>query len=85
MVNLKKTFPFYKIPDLNGTDILSDDLGSFIEVYYSYDVNDSLTITPGIAFTMRNQDRADLVAEGNDLAFYLYDRTAIGVGATFKF
>ena len=64
---------------------LGDDLGSFIEFYYSYDVNDSLTITPGIAFTMRNQDPADLVAEGNDLAFYLYDRTAIGVGATFKF
>jgi len=32
-----KTFPFYKVPDLNGT-ANRDDLGSFIEVYYIYDV-----------------------------------------------
>ena len=80
-----KTFPFYKVPDLNGTLIRGDDLGSFVEVYYTYDVNDSLSITPGIAFTLPAQNAANLTAEGNDLAFYLYDRTAIGVGATFKF
>ena len=80
-----KTYPFYKVPDLNGTLIKGDDLGSFVEVYYTYDVNDSLSITPGIAFTLPAQSAADLTAEGNDLAFYLYDRTAIGVGATFKF
>ena len=32
-----KTFPFYKVPNLNGTAINRDDLGSFIEVYYTYD------------------------------------------------
>ena len=80
-----KTFPFFKIPDLNGTLIQRDDLGSFIEVYYTYDVNDSLTITPGIAFAMPATDAASIAAGSDDLAFYLYDRTAIGVGATFKF
>jgi len=80
-----KTFPYYKVPDLNGTSINRDDLGSFIEVYYTYDVNDSFTITPGIAFAMPATDAASIAAGSDDLAFYLYDRTAIGVGATFKF
>jgi len=80
-----KTFPFFKVPDLNGTLIRGDDLGSFIELYYTYDVNDSFTITPGIAFTMAASDAASIAAGSDDLAFYLYDRTAIGVGATFKF
>ena len=80
-----KTFPFYKVPDLNGTSINRDDLGSFIEVYYTLDVNDSFTITPGIAFAMPATDAASIAAGSDDLAFYIYDRTAIGVGATFKF
>ena len=80
-----KTFPFYRIPDLNGTTIRNDDLGSFIEVYYSIDVNDSLTITPGIAFANPSQDVDDIAAGSDDLAFALLDRTAIGLGATFKF
>ncbi len=80
-----KTFPFYRIPDLNGAEIKSDDLGSFLEVYYTYNVNDSLTITPGIAFAMPSQDLDDVNAGSDDVAFYLYDRTAFGVGATFKF
>ncbi len=80
-----KTFPFYRVPDLNGTEIKSDDLGSFLEVYYTYDVNDYFTITPGIAFAMPSQDLSDLEAGSDDLAFYLYNRTIIGVGATFKF
>ena len=80
-----KTFPFFKVPDLNGTLIRGDDLGSFIELYYTYDVNDSFTITPGIAFAMPASDAASIAAGSDDLAFYLYDRTAIGVGATFKF
>ncbi len=80
-----KTFPFYKVPDLNGTLINRDDLGSFIEVYYTLDVNDSFTITPGIAFAMPATDAASIAAGSDDLAFYLYDRTAIGIGATFKF
>ncbi len=80
-----KTFPFYKVPDLNGTLIRGDDLGSFLEIYYTYNVNDSLTITPGVAFAMPASDAASIAAGSDDLAFYLYDRTAIGVGATFKF
>jgi len=80
-----KSFPFFKVPSLSGTVIQEDALGSFVEVYYTYNVNDSLSITPGIAFTISSQSAADLVAENNDLAFYLVDRTAIGVGATFKF
>ena len=80
-----KTFPFFKVPDLNGTLIRGDDLGSFIELFYTYDVNDSLTITPGFAFAMPATDAASINAGSDDLAFYLYDRTAIGVGATFKF
>ena len=80
-----KTFPFYRVPDLNVTTIRNDDLGSFIEVYYSIDVNDSLTITPGIAFANPSQDANDIAAGSDDLAFALFDRTAIGLGATFKF
>ncbi len=80
-----KTFPFFKVPDLNGTLIRGDDLGSFLEIYYTYNVNDSLTITPGVTFAMPATDAASIAAGSDDLAFYLYERTAIGVGATFKF
>ena len=79
-----KTFPFYRIPK-NLTGVKSDDLGSFLELYYTYNVNDSLEITPGISITMPSQDADDIAAGSDILAFYLYDRTAIGVGATFKF
>jgi hypothetical protein len=80
-----KTFPFYKIPDLNGDRIQQDDLGSFVEVYYTYNVNDSLTLRPGVAFAMPTQDADDIAAGNDDLAFFLIDRTAIGVEAAFKF
>ena len=80
-----KTFPFYKVPDLNGDRIKQDDLGYFIEVYYTYDVNDSLTLRPGISMAMPTQDADDITARGDDLGFFLLERTAIGVGATFKF
>ena len=80
-----KTFPFFKVPDLSGTEIKRDELGSVMELYYTYNVNDSLTLTPGIYFTMQEQDADDIAAGSDDLAFYLYDRTALGLGATFKF
>ena len=80
-----KTFPFYKVPDLNGDRIKQDDLGSFVEVYYTYNVNDSLTLRPGVAFAMPTQDADDIAAGNDDLAFFLIDRTAIGVEAAFKF
>ena len=78
-----KTFPFYRIR--KEGEVKSDDLGSFFELYYTYNVNDSLEITPGIAFAMPYQDAADIAAGSDVLAYYLYDRTAIGIGATFKF
>ena len=78
-----KTFPFYRIPKVG--EAKSDDLGSFFELYYTYNVNDSLEITPGISFAMPYQDAADIAAGSDVLAYYLYDRTAIGIGATFKF
>ena len=80
-----KTFPFYKVPDLNGDRIQQDDLGSFVEVYYTYNVNDSLMLRPGVAFAMPIQDSDDIAAGNDDLAFFLFDRTAIGLEATFKF
>ena len=80
-----KTFPFYKVPDLNGDRVQQDDLGSFVEVYYTYNVNDSLTLRPGVAITMPTQDADDIAAGNDDLAFSLIERTAIGVGATFNF
>ena len=80
-----KTYPFYRVPDLNNNVILRDDLGSFTEIYYTYDVNDSFSITPGIALAMPSQDGDDITARGDDLGFFLLDRTVIGVGATFKF
>ncbi|WP_032527452.1 hypothetical protein [Prochlorococcus marinus] len=80
-----KTYPFYKVPDLNGDRIQQDDLGSFVEVYYTYNVNDSLTLRPGVSITMPIQDADDIAAGNDDLAFSLIERTAIGVGATFKF
>ena len=80
-----KTFPFYRIPDLNGSEVNSDELGSYTEIYYTYNVNDSFSITPGIAFAMPSQDADDITASGDDLGFFLFERTVIGVGATFKF
>ena len=73
------------MPDLNGDRIKQDDLGYFIEVYYTYDVNDSLTLRPGISMTKPTQDADDIALGDDDLAFFLIERTAIGVGATFKF
>ena len=60
-------------------------MGYFIEVYYTYNVNDSLTLRPGISMAMPTHDADDIAAGNDDLAFSLVERTAIGVGATFKF
>ena len=78
-----KTTPFVRLPDANESVIKGDDLGSSVEVYYTIDVNDSVQIKPGVSFTLPT-------ANGNtptddDLAFYLLDRTAIGLEASFKF
>ena len=78
-----KTIPFYKIPDLNKAVIKGDDTGSYIEVYYTYNVNDSLQIKPGIAFAMPADDANSNTTD--DVYTYLYDWTAVGVEAAFKF
>jgi len=80
-----KTFPFYKIPSATTPSIKSDSLGSVAEIYYTYNVNDSLSIKPGVAFTLPAHSLADAIASGNAAQFYLGDRTVVGVEATFKF
>ncbi len=47
--------------------------------------NNPFTISPGIAFAMPATDPNSMAGDSDDLAFYLYDLSAIGVGATFKF
>jgi len=80
-----KTFPFYKVPDLNVAEVKGDDIGSYIELYYTYNVNDSLSIRPGVAITMPASDADSIASGSDDLAFYLIDRTVVGLGVDFKF
>ena len=61
----------------SSTDLNSDTLGSYLEVYYTHPVNDSLDLTYGIA-------AADPETSSGD-SFSLYEYTAIGANATFKF
>ena len=53
--------------------------------FINIDFNYSFTITPGIAFAMPATYADPISAGSYDLAFYLHDRTALSVGATFKF
>ncbi len=59
---------------VSGSTVSADSLGEFAEVYYTYDVNDSMEITGGVSFAM-----------GDDTGVYFLDRTAVGAEATFKF
>ena len=61
----------------SSTNLDSDPLGSYIEVYYTHPVNDSLDLTYGIAAADPDTDSGD--------SFEMYDYTAIGAQATFKF
>ena len=70
-----KTIPLYNV--VSSTDWNQDDLGSYIEVYYTHPVNDSLDLTYGVAMADPDTDSGD--------SFELYDYTAIGAQATFKF
>ena len=78
-----KTFPFVRMPDANESVIKGDDLGSFVEVYYTYDVNDSFQIKPGVSFALPTSNANTPTTD--DVAFYLLDRTAVGLEASFKF
>ena len=79
-----KTFPFYKLPDVNEAVVKKDDLGSFAEIYYTYNFNDSLEIKPGIAFAIQN-GKALSRNPNDDISFELIDRTIIGLETVFKF
>ena len=70
-----KTIPLYNVA--SSTDWNHDTLGSYLEVYYTHPVNDSLDLTYGIAAADPDTDSGD--------SFELYDYTAIGAQATFKF
>ena len=70
-----KTIPLYNV--VSSTDLNHDTLGSYFEVYYTHPVNDSLDLTYGIAAADPDTDSGD--------SFELYDFTAIGAQATFKF
>ena len=52
----------------------ADPLGEFAEIYYTYDVNDSMELTGGFSFAMPDNAGTTWV-----------DRTAVGLEATFKF
>ncbi len=66
-----KTSEFYTVI---GSTAYADTLGEFAEIYYTYDVNDSLEVTTGVSFAIPD-----------DKSTYWLDRTAVGAGATFKF
>ena len=66
-----KSQEFYVISTGKAT---ADNLGEFAEVYYTYDVNDSVEVTGGVSFAM-----------GDNSGVYWLDRTAVGAEATFKF
>ncbi len=66
-----KTSEFYTVI---GTTAYADTLGEFAEIYYTYDVNDSLEVTTGVSFAIPDNKST-----------YWLDRTAVGAGATFKF
>ena len=54
----------------------SESLGSYAEIYYTYDVNDSLEIRSGFSFAMPDDE---------DEGLFFINQTAFGAEATFKF
>ena len=78
-----KTIPFYIVHDSSGTKIDEDDLGSYIEFYYTYEINDSLVIKPGVSYALPSTDADSF--PNDDVAFYLLDQNVYGIEATFKF
>ena len=78
-----KTVPFFIVHDANGTKIDEDWLGSYLEVYYTYAVNDSLEIKPGVSYALPATDAESF--PNDDVGFFLLDQNIYGVEATFKF
>ena len=66
--------------DANGAAVVvgnrfpADSLGQYGEIYYTYNLNDSLEIRSGISFAMPD-----------DEGVFFLERTAVGAEATFKF
>ena len=56
--------------------VRSESLGSYAEIYYTYDVNDSVEIRSGLSFGMPDDE---------DEGFFFNEQTAFGAEATFKF
>ena len=70
-----KSLPLLNV--ISSTDYDSDTLGTYYEFYYTHPVNDSLDLMYGITFAEPDTDDGD--------SFELYDYTAVGAQATFKF
>ncbi len=66
-----KSSEFYTII---GSTAYADALGEYAEIYYTYDMNDSVEITTGVSFSMPDNN-----------SIYWLDKTAVGASATFKF
>ena len=60
---------------VSGSNVYADYLGDYGEIYYTYDVNDSMELTGGFAFAMPD----------NAGVWTWADETAVGVEVTFKF
>ena len=56
--------------------VRAESLGSYGEIYYTYDVNDSLEVRSGFSFAMPDDE---------DEGMFFNDQTAFGAEATFKF
>ena len=57
-------------------EVKAESLGSYGEIYYTYDVNDSLEVRSGFSFAMPDNE---------DQGLFFNDQTAVGAEATFKF
>ena len=78
-----KTLPFYIVHDANENMISQDDMGSYLEVFYTYEINDSLVIKPGISYALPLTDENSF--PNDDVGYYLFDQNIYGIEATFKF
>ncbi len=70
-----KSMSLYNV--VTSTHFQEDSLGSYYEVYFTQPVNDSLELMYGITVAEPDTDTGD--------SFELFDYTAIGAQATFKF
>ena len=60
-----------------GASSTADYLGEFAEIYYTYDVNDSIEVVTGVSWAIPDKT--------SGTGWYWLDRTAVGTEVTFKF